>query len=46
MEEAYIMKQFDHPHIIKLVGVCNSSPPLLLLELASGQLREFLKEKG
>lgn len=35
LEEAYIMRQFDHPHIIKLVGVCSDSTnPWIVMELA------------
>ena len=30
LEEAYIMQQFDHQHIIKLVGICSSSPVNLI----------------
>ena len=34
LEEAYIMQQFDHPHIIKLLGVCMESPIWIVMELA------------
>ena len=29
-----IMRQFDHPHIIKLIGICSESPVLIVMELA------------
>ena len=29
-----IMQQFDHPNIIKLLGVCPSSPVSIVMELA------------
>ena len=29
-----IMHQFDHPNIIKLIGVCPSSPMSIIMELA------------
>jgi len=29
-----IMHQFDHPNIIKLIGVCPSSPMSIVMELA------------
>jgi len=29
-----IMQQFDHPNIIKLLGVCLSSPMSIVMELA------------
>ena len=28
------MKQFDHPHIIKLIGVCTEPPIWIVMELA------------
>lgn len=44
LEEAYIMQQFHHPHIIKLIGVCSESPIWLVMELAEfGELRAFLQ---
>ncbi|XP_065222614.1 focal adhesion kinase 1-like isoform X2 [Planococcus citri] len=44
LEEAYIMQQFDHPHIIKLIGVCCSSPIWIVMELAKkGELRAYLQ---
>ncbi|XP_055331680.1 focal adhesion kinase 1-like isoform X2 [Paramacrobiotus metropolitanus] len=43
LEEAYIMKQFDHPHIIKLIGVCPEAPIWIIMELAKyGELRAYL----
>jgi focal adhesion kinase 1 len=29
-----VMQKFDHPHIIKLLGVCIEQPVLLIMELA------------
>jgi len=29
-----VMQKFDHPHIIKLIGVCTEQPVLLIMELA------------
>lgn len=44
LEEAYIMQQFDHPHIIKLIGVCSDSPIWIVMELARlGELRAYLQ---
>ena len=31
---ADIMRQFDHPHIIKLIGICSESPIWIVMELA------------
>ena len=37
------MEKFDHPHIIKLIGVCNEGPLLIVMELAKfGQLKNYL----
>ena len=34
------MQKFDHPHIIKLIGVCTEQPVLLIMELARlGEVR-------
>jgi focal adhesion kinase 1 len=44
LEEAYIMQQFEHPHIIKLIGVCSDSPIWIVMELAKhGEMRAFLQ---
>ena len=45
IEEAQIMAQFSHPHIVELVGVCTTQWPILIvMELcALGSLREFLQ---
>ncbi|KAK7791000.1 hypothetical protein R5R35_007897 [Gryllus longicercus] len=44
LEEAYIMQQFDHPHIIKLIGVCSASPVWIVMELARlGEMRAYLQ---
>ncbi len=38
------MQAFDHPHIIKLIGVCSEYPSLIVMELAvHGQLRKYLQ---
>lgn len=40
-----IMQKFDHPHIIRLIGICSSPPPIwIVMELARfGELRAYLK---
>ncbi|XP_055918541.1 focal adhesion kinase 1 [Eupeodes corollae] len=44
LQEAYIMQKFDHPHIIRLIGICSSAPIWIVMELAKhGELRAFLK---
>ncbi|CAF3742200.1 unnamed protein product [Adineta steineri] len=43
LDEAYVMQKFEHPHIIKLIGVCTEQPVLLIMELARlGELRTYL----
>lgn len=44
LREAEIMSQFNHDHIIKLIGICKDTPCLLVIELAEyGQLKSYLK---
>nr|CAH8873476.1 unnamed protein product [Trichobilharzia regenti] len=46
LEEAYILGEFDHPHIIKLFGVCSDEPIWLIMEYATlGELRHYLISK-
>ena len=36
------MKQFDHPHIIKLIGIVASNPIRIIMELAPhGEVRLY-----
>lgn len=45
LEEAYTMKQFDHPHIIKLIGVCTEEEFYIVMELAAyGEMRSYLQK--
>lgn len=40
-----VMQQFDHRHIIKLIGVCTESPVCIVMELAKlGELRAYLNK--
>ncbi|XP_062133298.1 focal adhesion kinase 1 isoform X2 [Drosophila sulfurigaster albostrigata] len=44
LAEAYIMQKFDHPHIIRLIGICSIMPIWIVMELAKlGELRAYLK---
>ena len=37
------MQNFDHPHIIKIIGICDSETLAIVMELAKfGQLRNYL----
>ncbi|XP_035986950.1 focal adhesion kinase 1 isoform X27 [Fundulus heteroclitus] len=41
---AVTMRQFDHPHIVKLMGVITENPVWLIMELCTlGELRSFLQ---
>ncbi|XP_043217609.1 focal adhesion kinase 1-like isoform X2 [Amphibalanus amphitrite] len=45
LEEAHTMQQFDHPHIIRLVGTCSTSPVWIVMELARhGEMRAYLRD--
>jgi len=45
LEEAYVMQKFEHPHIIRLIGICSEAPIWIVMELARlGELRAYLKE--
>ncbi|XP_077283384.1 protein tyrosine kinase 2 Fak isoform X2 [Arctopsyche grandis] len=47
LQEAYIMKQFSHPHIIGLVGVCSTPPIWIVMELATlGEMRAYLQQNS
>lgn len=41
------MKQFSHPHIIGLVGVCSTPPIWIVMELATlGEMRAYLQQNS
>ncbi|CAL8097116.1 unnamed protein product [Calicophoron daubneyi] len=43
LEEADVLGEFNHPHIIKLFGVCSDEPIWLIMEYAPlGELRHYL----
>jgi focal adhesion kinase 1 len=40
-----IMQQFDHPNIIRLIGVCSHAPVWIVMELAKyGEMRAYLQK--
>ena len=43
------MKDFKHPHILSLLGVCfdtpDGSPYIVLPFMANGSVKDFLREK-
>ena len=49
LNESIVMKEFDHPNIVGLLGVCFDTPdgyPYLITPLmANGNVRDYLKAK-
>uniref|UniRef100_A0A8C9C4Y6 Focal adhesion kinase 1 n=1 Tax=Phocoena sinus TaxID=42100 RepID=A0A8C9C4Y6_PHOSS len=46
LQEALTMRQFDHPHIVKLIGVITENPVWIIMELCTlGELRSFQVRK-
>jgi serine/threonine protein kinase len=44
MNEAAMMKQLEHPHIIKFIGMCPETPALIAMELAQfGEIKHYLR---
>ncbi|PFX22075.1 Ephrin type-A receptor 3 [Stylophora pistillata] len=48
LSEASLMGQFDHPNVIRLIGVVTQSRPMMILTefLESGSLDHFLKDRN
>ncbi|KAM4824435.1 protein-tyrosine kinase 2-beta-like [Urocitellus parryii] len=45
MREAVIMKNLDHPHIVKLIGIFEEEPTWIIMELYSyGELGHYLEQ--
>ena len=49
LRESTLMKHFDHPNVLGLIGICLNTPdrvPYIVLQyMANGDLRTFLKNK-
>nr|KAF6440542.1 FER tyrosine kinase [Rousettus aegyptiacus] len=47
LQEAKILKQYDHPNIVKLIGVCTQRQPIyIIMELITGgDFLSFLRKK-
>ena len=48
LKEGVIMKNFDHPHVLKLLGVCvpsHENPMVVLPYMSNGDLRSYVKDK-
>eukprot|EP00058_Branchiostoma_floridae_P017010 XP_002602498.1 hypothetical protein BRAFLDRAFT_115498 [Branchiostoma floridae] len=47
LKEANMMKDLDHPHIVRMIGVCHGETIMLVLELAPlGPLNKYLKKNA
>ncbi|XP_071747461.1 LOW QUALITY PROTEIN: tyrosine-protein kinase Fer-like [Lepeophtheirus salmonis] len=48
LQEGRILKQYDHPNIVKFIGICVQKQPIMIvMELVpGGSLLNFLREKG
>ncbi|XP_072172858.1 tyrosine-protein kinase SYK-like [Diadema setosum] len=45
MREAELMAGLDHPHIVRMIGICHGAEMMLVLELAElGPLHKYLKK--
>ena len=45
LKEAQTMASLDHKHIVRLIGVCESDPLMIVMELAPiGPLNVYLQE--
>ncbi|KER27396.1 hypothetical protein T265_13813, partial [Opisthorchis viverrini] len=43
LEEASILREFSHPHIVRLYGICSEDPIWVIMEYAPfGELRHYL----
>lgn len=46
LEEAETLKEYDHPNIVQLIGVCSSDPIMIILELCEGgELLDVLRKR-
>nr|CAB3265270.1 focal adhesion kinase 1 [Phallusia mammillata] len=44
LEEAHTMRQFNHAHIVKLIGVCTDHPVWIVMEFCKyGEMRSYLQ---
>jgi tyrosine-protein kinase Fer len=48
LQEGRILKQYDHPNIVKLIGICVQKQPIMIvMELVpGGSLLTFLRKKS
>lgn len=46
LEEADTLTDYDHPNIVKLIGVVSTKPIMIILELCKDELLAFLRKHG
>ena len=47
LQEGRILKQYDHPNIVKFIGICVQKQPIMIvMELVSGMNTPFLGQTG
>jgi len=49
VQEGIIMKNFNHPHVLSLLGLClgyKKEPMVILPFMANGDLRSYVKDKS
>lgn len=48
LDEAKMMKKFNHPHIVSLLGVCSEGLPIFIITelMPMGDLLEYLRNDG
>lgn len=48
LQEAEILKQYDHPNIVQLIGVCAEKDPVFIIMelLPGGSFLDYLRKKG
>lgn len=43
LQEGRILKQYDHPNIVKLIGICVQKQPIMIvMELVPGMLTKLI----
>jgi len=46
LEEADTLKDYDHPNIVKLIGVVSTKPIYIILELCKDELLAYIRKHG
>lgn len=49
LKEGIVMKNFNHPHVLSLLGLClgyKKEPMVILPFMANGDLRSYIKVKN